>query len=286
MTASTSLRRPTTDTSARGRVAGSNVGEVWESRGILRLLVRRDLTVKYQSSMLGYLWSLIEPLTVATVYWFIFGVLYGERVGDGDVPYVLYLASGLFAWIWVSGVLGEATTALTAQSRLITTIRMPREIFAIGRVAGKGFEYLASLPVLLLIAILLHGHFGVQLLYLPVAIAVEATFLVGLALLLASLNVMLRDTEKVARLLQRILLYTIPVIYPLSRVLHSGIPHWLTMLYQLNPMVGIIELHHAVWSAHNPAWPPVWAAAIGSVLMLLGGYWVFRVLEPSVLKEL
>jgi ABC-2 type transport system permease protein len=264
----------------------SSITALWGSRNILSLLIRRDLVVKYQSSVLGYLWSLIEPLTVAATYWFIFGVLYGEKVGDGDVPYVLYLASGLFAWIWISGVLGEATTALTAQNRLITTIRMPREIFAIGRVAAKGFEYLASLPVLVLVAILLHGHFGWHLFYLPLAITVEAVFLVGLALLLASLNVMLRDTEKVARLLQRVLLYTIPVIYPLSRVLDSGLPGWLKEAYQLNPLVGIIELHHAVWSRTPPVWNAIWVAMIGSVLMLGIGYWVFRRLEPAVLKEL
>jgi ABC-2 type transport system permease protein len=266
-----------------GRVAPANV---WRHRGILGLLVRRDLTVKYQSSVLGYLWSLIEPLTVAATYWFVFGVLYGERLVNGDVPYVLYLASGLFAWIWVSGVLGDATTALTAQSKLITTIRMPREIFAIGRVAGKGFEYLASLPVLAVIALLLHADVGPQLLYLPVAIVIEGTFLAGLALLLASVNVMLRDTERMARLLQRILLYSIPVIYPLSRVLHSGIPYGLKVLYLINPLVGIIELHHAAWSHTPPMWPAVWTAVIGSLLMLLAGWWVFRRLEPAVLKEL
>jgi ABC-2 type transport system permease protein len=275
---------PTLRDPVRGRA--SNVGALWQGRVILGLLVRRDLTVKYQSSVLGYLWSLIEPLMVAFTYWFIFGVLYGEKDVDG-VPYVLYLASGLFAWMWISGVLGEATTALTAQSRLITTIRMPREIFAIGRVAGKGFEYLAALPVLLLVAILTGGHFGWHLLYLPAAITVETVFLIGLALFLASLNVMLRDTEKMAKLGQRILLYTMPVIYPLTRVMDAkGIPHWLLILYQCNPLVGIIELHHAVWSNHGPGGVAVTAAVIGSVLMLGLGYWVFRKLEPSVLKEL
>jgi ABC-2 type transport system permease protein len=276
---------PTIRGDLRKRVASSNIRVVWESRGILSLLVRRDLTVKYQSSVLGYLWSLIEPLIIAVTYWFIFGVLYHEHLA-GDVPYVLYLASGLFAWIWIAGVLGEATTALTMQSSLITTIRTPREIFGIGRVAAKGFEYLAALPILLLIAILLHGHFGWQLVYLPAAIAVETIFLIGLSLLLSALNVMLRDTEKMARLGQRLLLYTLPVIYPLTRVMDSGIPQWLKDLYQINPLVGIIELHHAVWSHQPPSGLAVSAAIVGSLLMLFGGYWIFRKLEPSVLKEL
>jgi ABC-2 type transport system permease protein len=272
--------------SAASTRMSSQLEAVWQGRGVLGLLIRRDLTVKYQASVLGYLWSLIEPLTVAATYWFIFGVLYGARVGDGGVPYVLFLASGLFAWIWVQGVLTEATTALTSQARLITTIRTPRQIFAIGRVAGKFFEYLAALPVLLLIAVLLGGHFGLHLLYLPVAVAVEGVFLTGVALLLASVNVLLRDTEKLVRLLQRVLFYALPIIYPLSKVTAGSIPSWVTTVYQCNPLVGIIELHHAVWSTQAPPALPVWAAVIGSGLMLLGGWWVFRKLEPSVLKEL
>src|SRR5262245_20825368 len=193
----------------------SSVIAVWRRRDILSLLVRRDLTVKYQQSFLGYLWSLIEPLTVAATYWFIFGVLYNQRISDDGIPYLLYLTSGLFAWIWVSGVLGEATTALSTQARLITTVQVPREVLPIGRMIGKFFEYAAALPVLLLIAILykLFGrpemsagvHFGWSQLWLPVAIAVQAVFLAGLALLLSSLNVMLRDVEKLTRLLQRVL---------------------------------------------------------------------------------
>lgn len=263
----------------------SSVIAVWRKREILGLLVRRDLAVKYQQSFLGYLWSLIEPLTVAATYWFIFGVLYGQETADGGVPYILYLASGLFAWIWVQGVLGEATTALTSQARLITTIKVPREIFAIGRVAGKFFEYLAALPVLLLVAILTHGQFTLALLYLPVAIAVEAIMLVGLALLLSSVNVMLRDVEKFMRLVQRVLFYALPIIYPMSKVLNQ-LPEWAQVAYQLNPFVGLIELHHAAWSGHPPAQLSLWSTGIGTVIFFVAGWWVFRKLEPSVLKEL
>src|SRR5262245_36889480 len=146
----------------------SSVAAVWRHRGVLRLLVQRDLNVKYQQSVLGYLWSLIEPLAVAGTYWFVFGVLYKTKPGPGGESYILFLVSGLFAWIWVNSVLGEATTALTTQARLITTINMPREVFPIGRVLGKFFEYLAALPVLLVFAIANHADFGPYLLLLPV----------------------------------------------------------------------------------------------------------------------
>lgn len=264
----------------------SSVLAVWQRREILNLLVRRDLAVKYQQSVLGYLWSLIEPLTIAATYWFIFGVLYGDKIPPQGVPYILFLASGLFPWMWVSGVLGEATTALTAQARLITTIKVPREIFAISRMASKFFEFLAALPVLFLVAILTGGDFTWHLLYLPLAVLVQMVFLTGLSLLLASVNVMLRDVEKFSRLIQRVLFYGLPIIYPLSQVLDTTMPGWIKVIYQLNPLVGMIELYHSAWSHESVPALPLWSAGVGAVLMLVVGWWTFRKLEPAVLKEL
>lgn len=263
----------------------SSVAAVWQHRGVLGLLVRRDLTVKYQQSILGYLWSLIEPLTVAATYWFVFGVLYGERVAD-DTPYILFLASGLFAWIWVAGVLTDATSALTTQAGLITTIKVPREIFPIGRVLGKFFEYLAAVPVLILIALLNGGELGPRLLFLPLALVIQGALLIGVAMMLASLNVMVRDIEKSVRLLSRVLFYGLPIIYPFSRVLESPLPEWVKVAYQFNPLVGVMELHHAAWTRATPPALTIWTAAVGSLLILVLGWWAFRRLEPAVLKEL
>jgi ABC-2 type transport system permease protein len=265
----------------------SSIVEVWNHRDALRLLVRRDLTVKYQQSWLGYLWSMLEPLSVALTYWFVFSVLYHTEPAGGE-PYILFLVSGLFAWIWVSAVLGEATVALTQQYRLITTIKVPREVFPIGRVLAKFAEYLASMPVLLLVAILSGAKFGWNLLLLPAAIALQMIFLIGLSLLLSSLNVMLQDVERFMRLLQRLLMYAVPVIYPLAKVTESNMPAWVKTVYELNPLVGIFELHHAAWlgSSALPRTGLVLVAVIGSLLSLLVGWLVFRRLEPAVLKEL
>lgn len=266
----------------------SSVVEVWRHRDALRLLVRRDLTVKYQQSILGYFWTLLEPLAIAVTYWFVFGVLYNTRVGPEGEDYVLFLVSGLFAWIWVSSVLGEATVALTTQHRLITTIKVPREVFPIGRVVSKFVEYLAAMPVLIIVAIIFKAQFGPNLLFLPLAVLLQMIFLIGLSLLLSSLNVMLRDVERFMRLLQRVLMYALPVIYPLSKVVDSSLPQWVKSLYELNPLVGIFELHHAAWLPSEGVPHPglIAYATFGSLIMLLVGWLVFRRLEPAVLKEL
>ena len=277
----------TTLTRVKPSGTAARIHNLWRHRGTLRLLVQRDLTIKYQQSVLGYFWSLLEPLAMAGVYWFVFGVLYGTRVGPDNGSYPLFLVSGLFAWLWVNSTIGEATKALTSQAQIIKTIRLPREVYPIGRVLARFAEYLAGLPVIALFVALYNGHVGWSLLSLPLALLLQASFLLGFALLVAPLNVMMRDIERISRLLQRILFYAAPVIYPLSLVDGSNLPGWVKTLYHANPLVGVFQLHHAAWyPSEFPSPTLLVTSALGCFALLILGWWSFRRLEPAVLKEL
>ncbi|WP_091561561.1 ABC transporter permease [Micromonospora pattaloongensis] len=268
----------------------SGVAEVWNHRDALRLLVRRDLAVKYQQSLLGYLWSLIEPLAMGAIYWFVFGVLYGtgRHLGAADDSYPLFLVTGIFAWSWANSAVSEATTALTGQARLITTMKLPRQVFPLGRVIGRFAEYLAGLPVLVALAIYFDKlHVGLSLLALPLAVLLQFALLAGVALLLSSVTVLVRDVDRITRLLTRLLFYATPIIYPLSLVRHSRLPEWVKIGYELNPLVGIFQLHRAVWyPGEFPSAGLLAVSVVGSATLLVAGWWVFRRLERAVLKEL
>ncbi|WP_405114248.1 ABC transporter permease [Micromonospora sp. NBC_01405] len=273
----------------------SGVGALWAHRNSLRILVRRDLAVKYQQSVLGYLWSLIEPLGMGAIYWFVFGVLYSgdtsRHLGQAAASYPLFLITGIFAWMWTSSALSEATNALTGQARLITTLNVPRQVFPISRITGRFAEYAAGLPILVAIAAVYVArgevHPGWSVLALPLAVAVQAVLLVGLALLLSALNVLMRDIERFMRLLIRLLFYATPIIYPLSLVRESTMPGWVKTGYELNPLVGIFQLHHAVWYPDQfPDARLLTTTIVASLLVLVAGWWAFRRLEPAVLKEL
>ncbi|MFC4148789.1 ABC transporter permease [Micromonospora mangrovi] len=273
----------------------TGVAALWSARNSLRILVKRDLAVKYQQSVLGYLWSLIEPLGMGLIYWFVFGVLYSgatrRHLGDAAGSYPLFLITGIFAWMWASSAINEATNALTGQARLITTMNVPRQVFPIGRVTGRFAEYAAGLPILLGIAAIYawHGriHPGWSLLALPLAVAVQLVLLVGISLLLSAFNVLMRDIERFMRLIIRLLFYATPIIYPLSLVRESGMPTWVKVAYELNPLVGIFQLHHSIWYPDEfPDARLLVSTVLGSLLVLAAGWWAFRRLEPAVLKEL
>ncbi|MFE9692563.1 ABC transporter permease [Micromonospora sp. NPDC005806] len=273
----------------------TGVAALWSARHSLRILVKRDLAVKYQQSVLGYLWSLIEPLGMGLIYWFVFGVLYSgatrRHLGDAAGSYPLFLITGIFAWMWASSALSEATNALTGQARLITTMNVPRQVFPIGRVTGRFAEYAAGLPILIGIAAIYaaHGkiHPGWTLLALPLAVTVQFVLLSGIALLLSALNVLMRDIERFMRLIIRVLFYATPIIYPLTLVRDSGMPTWVKVGYELNPLVGIFQLHHSIWYPDEfPDARLLVVTVAGSLLVLAVGWWAFGRLEPAVLKEL
>ncbi|MDS1269740.1 ABC transporter permease [Lipingzhangella sp. LS1_29] len=269
---------------------------VWENRRVVSLLVRRDLKVKYQQSVLGYAWSLLEPLAMAGVYLFVFGIiLQADRGMPDGAPggFVLFLVSGILAWQSFGQSLNEAPKAMITHSKLITTMKVPREIFPLATVTAKFVEYLFSLPVLVIFVIALGGQwtFTGILVWLPLALVTQFVFTLGMTFLLSSVNVLVRDIERVVRILNRVLFYGSAVIYPAALVLEeTHVPEWFKVVYQLNPLLGIFEMHRAVWFAEFPELTPgliaLSSAVGGALLILLVGYLTFRRLETSVLKEL
>lgn len=270
----------------------SSVVGVWRARNVLRYLVRRDLALKYQQSIMGYLWSLIEPIGIGLIYYFVFILIIG-RGGQlaeemNEQQYILYLMAGIFSYMWTSGALSQTTGALTAQKSLITTMKVPREVFPIGRVFARSAEFLAGLPILLVIALVVDVPITWALLALPLAMLVQATFLVGIGLFLSSVNVLANDVERFMSMISRLVFYSSPILYPLALVQEADqFPGWAKALYQANPLVGIVELHHAAWFPAMFPSPGLLITCIAGSLITLGvGWLVFRRLEPTVLKEL
>ncbi|GAA1437457.1 ABC transporter permease [Nocardiopsis tropica] len=270
---------------------------VWEHRKVVGLLVRRDLKVKYQQSVLGYAWTMLEPLALTMVYYFVFGViLNAERGMPAEAGayggFVLFLVAGILPWTTFGAILSEAPRAMLTHSKLITTMKVPREIFPMATVGTKFVEYLLTWPVLLVFVFALGGHFTLMglLVWLPLAVVLTFAFGLGVTLFLSSVNVLLRDVERLVRILSRLLFYGSAILFPASMVLSAGIPEWLKTLYQLNPLMGIFQMHRAVWFPEfaelTPSTLALTSSVVGSILMLIIGYWTFRRLEMSVLKEL
>lgn len=246
----------------------------------LWLLSARDLRVRYATSALGYLWSVLDPLVMSLIYWFVFTQVF-ERSGVGAEPYIVFLVAGILPWVWFNSAVSDFTKAFSKDSRLVRSTAIPRTIWVNRIVLSKGIEFMFSIPVLVVFAVFAGATVGWGLVLFPVAVLLQTALLVGLGLIIAPLCVMWGDLERTTRLVLRALFYASPIIYGLS-----DLPGIFRELGALNPLAGILTLYRMGF------FPGEWdalavAVSVGaSVGLLVVGILVFRRLERSILKEL
>lgn len=255
-------------------------GSARRSLHSLWILSARDLRVRYATSVLGYFWSILDPLVMSLIYWFVFTQVF-DRGDVGAQPYIVFLICGLLPWVWFNISVSDFTRAFTKDAKLVRSTAIPRSIW-IGRiVVSKGIEFLCSLPVLIVFAIFSGVSVGWGMLWFPVAIVLQVVLLVGIGLLAAPLCVLFSDLERTTRLILRALFYASPVIFSI----HDLPPLWRELAIW-NPLAGIFTLYRVGLFPEEMDVTAVLTGAGMSVAILCLGVLVFRRLEPAVLKEL
>ncbi len=271
-------------------------------RHSLWLLTVRDLRVRYSTSALGYFWSILDPLVMSAIYWFVFTQIFKRSVGED--PYIVFLLAALLPWMWFNGAISDCTRAFLREAKLIRSTTIPRTIWVNRLVLSKGIEFLASLPVIALFAIISHASLNWNILLFPLAVLIQAVLTVGVGLIVAPLVVFFRDLERAIKLFLRFLFYASPIIYS-ARDLPGGCTtavaakHCATSIGQqadtlfswhfwaaFNPLTGIFSLYRSAFFPQELDWFLVGVAAAMSVLLLVIGFLVFKRCERAVLKEI
>ncbi|MEJ1087408.1 ABC transporter permease [Microbacterium sp. Mu-80] len=254
----------------------------------LWLLSARDLKVRYSTSALGYLWSVLDPLVMSAIYWFVFTQVFQRTVGEQ--PYIIFLISALLPWVWFNAAVGDFTRAFKKDARLVRSTAIPRSIWVNRIVLSKGLEFLFSIPVLVTFVVVnlltetdpsKVAHIGWGILWFPVAIVLQAVLLIGLGLLVAPLCALYTDLERTTALILRALFYATPIIYSVK-----DLPGPFETIGMFNPLAGIMTLYRMAFFPDQ--WDPrvVLISVAMSLIILVLGIWVFRTLERPVLKEL
>lgn len=246
-------------------------------RRSLWLLTTRDLKVRYSTSALGYLWSILDPLVMAAIYFFVFTVVFGREVGED--PYIVFLLGGLLPWMWFTGAVSDCTRAFTREAKLVRSTTIPRTIWVSRLVLSKGIEFVASIPVLALFAILFGATLHVEVLWWLLAIALQATLTLGIGLIVAPLVVFFRDLERAVKLVLRFLFYASPIVYGLR-----DLPEEWRFWGAFNPLAGIFGLYRGAFFPDQLDWFAVATSAGISVALLAIGLLTFRGAIRTVLK--
>mgnify|MGYP001806203367 CR=1 FL=1 len=244
------------------------------------MLVLRDLQKQYTKFRLGYLWTLLEPLGMSIVLWFVFSVLLGARA-LGLQPYLLFLSLAILPWWWFTKGVAASTRVFRRAGGQLRISLLPTELWVLRVLLVSMVEFLLSLPVVL-IAMLVTGTWpGPLIVLFPVAIVLQFLLMYGLSLLISAGSVVIPDLARIVRIVLRALFYLSPVLYSIS-----NIPQQLQGVAALNPLVGVLGLYRIGF------WPEEIESAAGygislalCLVILVVGIIVFRRIEPRILKE-
>lgn len=245
----------------------------------LKLLTGRDLRVRYSTSVLGYLWSILDPLLMSLIYWFIFTQVFQRPAGTD--PYIVFLLTALLPWVWFNGSVSDMTRAFLRDVKLVRSVSLPRSIWVNRIMLGKGIEFLLSIPIVAVFAIFAGAQLSWMVLFVPLAIILQGALISGIGLIVAPLVVFFRDLERATKLILRVLFYASPIIYGMS-----DLPEFARPIAWFNPLSGIFSLYRAAFFPEQLDWLLVAASTGLTAVILIVGIIVFKRSIGSVLKEL
>jgi lipopolysaccharide transport system permease protein len=208
-------------------------------RQLLAMWSVREIKVRYKQSLLGVGWAVLQPLALMAIFTLVFS-LFARLPSDG-IPYPLFSYTSLLIWTFFSTSITFAIPTLVNNFNLVTKIYFPREILPIASVVAAFVDFLLASIILLVVVFIYQVPLTLNVLWVPVIVAVQILLTVGVTLPASAFIVFYRDVRFVVPLGIQLWMYASPVIYPVSMV-----PERFRVLYALNPMVGIVDSYRRV----------------------------------------
>jgi len=275
---------------------GGKFREIISRRELLNLLVRRDLQARYRDSFLGFLWTVIRPIIQFLMYFIVLGQFL--RAAEGIDQFAIYLFSGLTLFTFFSDMVFGSTGSIIGNAGLVKKIYLPREIFPLASIGAAGFMFTVQLVVLVVAAVVFRAlPEPVMMLWFFPSVFLILVYGIGIGLLLAALNVYLRDIQYLTEVVMMLAMWGSPIVYSWQMVVDAvarlGLPAWVLEIYAANPLtIAVLGFHKAFWGAGTPAdYPPelglrmLIAGVVGVVLLLISQR-VFTRLQGNFAQEL
>lgn len=248
--------------------------ELWQFRELLYIFVWRDIKVRYKQTVLGIVWAVFQPLVTMVIFTVFFGQL--AKVPSDNVPYPIFVYTGLLFWNYFSSALTNATNCLVDNENIIKKVYFPRLILPVSTSVTPIIDFLFALFILFGLMIYyryMPSFYGI--IVIPILLLVSLIAASGLGIFLSSVNVKYRDVRYVLPFFLQLLIFVTPVIYPVTIL-----PEALRWILYLNPMTGVITIARAV-IIHSGVvnWELVGISVLSSLVLLLLGIVYFRKTE-------
>lgn len=216
------------------------LASLWRNRSLINALVKREVLGRYRGSVMGILWSFFNPLFMLAVYTVVFSVVFKTRWGidnSSKTEFALVLFAGLILFNIFSECINKAPGIILSNINYVKKVVFPLEILPVITLLSAMFHALISLGVWFLVYGLFIGVPHLTILLLPLIVVPYGIFIMGLAWILASLGVYLRDVSQVISLVTSVIMFLSPIFYPISAV-----PEKYRYLLYLNPLASVIEM--------------------------------------------
>jgi ABC-type polysaccharide/polyol phosphate export permease len=249
-------------------------------RALVESLVSRELKARYRGSVLGFLWSFVNPLLLLLTYGLVFTVMLPVQRPAFLEPYFLFLFCGILPWTWFNASLLESAGVLIAGGNLIKKVLFPAEVLPVVTVLANLAHFVLGLPILLAFLVY-EGHLTWSALLLPLPLLVQLVFTLGLALCLSALTVHFRDIQNILSHVLHLWFFASPVLY-----FYGDIGGRFRTLLRANPMAHLlVSYQQMLFAGSFDHWKGLAIAALVALLTFALGAFLFERLRDTLAEE-
>lgn len=252
--------------------------KIYDYRELLKNNVKKDIRGRYKQSLLGVIWTFLNPLLQLAVYAFIFPLI----LKTTQPYYVIFVCVGLIPWTFFTATISQSTWAVVGNANIVKKVYFPREILPISIVTSNMVNFLISTIIIITFCLIYGLGITKYLIFYPLILIIQYIFQLGISFIFSAITVYFRDLEHFVQIAIMLLFYATPIVYA-----GDTIPEAFSFIIELNPMAHIINAYRDIF--YNQTMPDFMSLAIVfvfSIILLIVGYFIFEKLQKGFAEEL
>ncbi len=248
-------------------------------KDLLYFLIKRDVTVIYKQTVLGFLWAIIRPVFSMVVFSVIFGKL--AKISSDGIPYPIFSYCALVPWIYFSTTLTKSSQSLIANSTILTKVYFPRIFLPLTPIFASLVDFLISLSIVFLMMLYYSIYPSYQIAFTPILVLLMIITSTGISLWVSALAIQYRDISIIMQFLVQILMYAAPVVWPVS-LITSNYGYNVKLIYSIYPMASVIEgFRSALIGTNSMPWDMISISFLSSIFIFITGAFYFNKRESQ-----
>lgn len=241
---------------------------------LLKLLVKKEITLRYKRTYLGFLWSLLNPILTGIVLFIAFNIFMRFEVEN----FALFVMAAIFPWTWFSASVTMSSNVFTGNVSLIKKVIFPKQFLLLATVIAQLVNFIFSLPVLIGLVYFYGSSLTIEwLIGVPILITVQFAVVYGLVLMISIANAYFRDLEYLVNVLISLLFWMTPIVYPLEAV-----PEAYQGILVMNPVTYLIQAWRDLFFNNTLNWNNISISLVTAAIVLIAGLLIFKKFEKRL----